>query len=198
MSRSPRPGRSCCSRSSASAMSEARPSLPPICRSRNGQVCLVRRTRRNTTVRERLLPGIRVIDAAHPLFGQRLVVSAAGASRRIGWIGVVLADGRHRWIPREATGLDDAACEAGPNRDLPPVSVRTLLPLAEYVRARLSSAREEVDGTSGPAADPAVRTGITGPLADPRPQGVVDDDAESTAAAGAGVGSAAPISSGRN
>jgi hypothetical protein len=120
------------------------------------------------------------------------VVSAAGASRRIGWIGVVLADGRHRWIPREATGLDDAACEAGPNRDLPPVSVRTLLPLAEYARARLSSAREEVDGTSGPAADPAVR------IAEPRPQGVVDDDAESTAAAGAGVGSAAPISSGRN
>jgi len=98
----------------------------------------------------------------------------------------------------EATGLDDAACEAGPNRDLPLVSVRTLLPLAEYVRARLSSAREEVDGTSGPAADPAVRTGIAGSLADPRPQGVADDDAESTAAAGAGVGSAAPISSGRN
>ncbi len=190
--------RSFCSRSSASVTSAAPLSSPAICRSTSGPACSGRRTRQNTTVRERLLPGIRVIDAAHPLFGQRLVVSAAGASRRIGWIGVVLADGRHRWIPREATGLDDTACEAGPNRDLPLVSVRTLLPLAEYVRARVSSAREEVHGTSGPAADPAVRTGITGSLADPRPQGVADDDAESTAAAGAGVGSAAPISSGRN
>ena len=36
MCRSPRPGRSCCSRSSASAMSAARPSSPPTCRSRNG------------------------------------------------------------------------------------------------------------------------------------------------------------------
>ena len=41
MPHSRRPGRSCCSRSSASTMSEARPSLPPICRSRNGQVCSV-------------------------------------------------------------------------------------------------------------------------------------------------------------
>jgi hypothetical protein len=70
--------------------------------------------------------------------------------------------------------------------------------LAEYVRARLSSAREEVDGTSGPAADPAVRTGIAGSLADPRPQGVADDDAESATAAGAGVSAATPVSSGRS
>src|SRR5215813_4217925 len=48
-----------------------------------------RQTRQNTTIRERLFPTIRVTDAAHPLFGQRLVVSTAGASRRIGWIGVV-------------------------------------------------------------------------------------------------------------
>jgi hypothetical protein len=126
------------------------------------------------------------------------MVSAAGASRRIGLIRVVLADGRHRWIPWEATGLNEAACKTGPNRDLPLVSVRSLLPLAEYVRARLSSAREEVDGTSAPAVGPAVRTGIAGSLADPRPQGMADDGAESTAAAGARVGSAAPIGSGRN
>ena len=118
--------------------------------------------------------------------------------RRIGWIRVVLPDGRHRWIARKATDLDDAACEARPNRDLPAVSVRTLLPLAEYVRARLSAAREEVDGTSGPAADLAVRTGIAGSLADPRPQGVADDDAESAAAASARIGAAAPDSSCRS
>jgi len=135
---------------------------------------------------------------AHPLFGQRLAVNAGGASRRIGWIRVVLPDGRQRWIARKATDLDDAGCEAGPNRGLPPVSVRTLLPLAEYVRARLSSAQEEVDGTPGPAADPAVRTGIAGSLADPGPQGVADDGAAGAAAVGAGIGAAAAVGSGRS
>jgi hypothetical protein len=53
---------------------------------------------------------------------------------------VVLPDGRHRWVPQKATDLNVLACEAKPNRDLPLVSVRTLLPLAEYVRARLSTA----------------------------------------------------------
>jgi hypothetical protein len=157
-----------------------------------------RRTRQNATISEWLPSRIRVIDATHPLFGQWLAVSADGASRRIGWIRVVLPDGRQRWIARKATDLDDAACGAGPNRGLPLVSVRTLLPLAEYVRARLSSAREEVDGTSGPAADPAVRTGIAGSLADPGPQGMADDDAASAAAIGAGLGATAAVGSGRS
>jgi hypothetical protein len=157
-----------------------------------------RRTRPNTTISEQLVPRIRVIDAAHPLFGQRLAIGADGASRRIGWIRVVLPDGRQRWIARKATDLDDAACGAGPNRGLPLVSVRTLLPLAEYVRARISSAREEVDGTSGPTADPAVRTGIAGSLADPGPQGVADDDAAGATAVGEGVGATAAVGSGRS
>src|SRR6516162_3665167 len=100
-----------------------------------------RRTRFNTTVSERLSPIVRVIDATHPLYGQQLEVSASEASRRIGWIGVLLRDGRHRWVPQKATDLEEAACEVRPNRDLPRVSVRTLLPLAEYVRARLCAAR---------------------------------------------------------
>ena len=60
--------------------------------------------------------------------------------RRIGWIRVVLPDGQHRWVPQKATDLNVSACEATPNCDLPLVSVRTLIPLAEYVRARLISA----------------------------------------------------------
>jgi hypothetical protein len=50
---------------------------------------------------------------------------------------VVLPDGRHRWVPQKATDLNVSACEARPNRDLPLVSVRTLIPLAEYVRAAI-------------------------------------------------------------
>ena len=62
----------------------------------------------------------RVIDTAHPLYGQQLEVSASRASRRIGWVRVVLRDGRHRWIPQKATDLEEAACEVGPNRGDPP------------------------------------------------------------------------------
>src|SRR5262249_25096993 len=103
-----------------------------------------RRTRYNATVLERLPPIARVLDATHPLCGQQLEVIASGASRRIGWVRVVLPDGRHRWIPQKAMDLEEAACEVEPNRDLPLVSVRTLLPLAEYVQRRLSAATDGV------------------------------------------------------
>ena len=148
-----------------------------------------------TTISERL---IRIIDVAHPLFGQRLEVSVRGASWRLGWIRVALPDGRHRWIPQEATDLDDPACEAPANRDLPLVSVRTLRPLAEYVRARLSAARERVDGSSGHAADPAVRAGVAGSKADPGAEIVADDDTDNTTTAGKAAGTAAPVSAGRS
>src|SRR6267143_1830894 len=153
-----------------------------------------RRTRRDATIAERLLPRIRVIDAVHPLFGQTLEVSPSGLIRRIGWIRVVLPDGRHRWVPQKATGLDVSACEARPNRDLPLVSVRTLIPLAEYVRARLSALRERFDETSGHTADPAVRSGIAGSTADL----VADDDADNTTTAGEAGGTATPVNAGRS
>ena len=131
-------------------------------------------------VAERLLPKIRVIDAVHPLFGQPLEVSPSGLIRRIGWIRVVLPDGRHRWVPQKATDLNVSACEARPNRDLPLVSVRTLIPLAEYVRARLSALGERFDETSGHTADPAVRAGIAGSTADLGAE-IVADEAENWA-----------------
>jgi hypothetical protein len=140
---------------------------------------------------------VRVIDASHPLYGQQLEVGASAASRRTGWIGVVLSDGRHRWIPQKATDLEEAACEARPNRDLPRVSVRTLLPLAEYVRARLYAASAGVDGTSGLTADPSVRAGIAGSAADPGSEGVADDDAESAATVGEAGGGTAPVGADR-
>src|SRR5437868_6023989 len=144
-----RPAPSCCSRSSASVTSAAPPLSPAICHSTSGPACSGPRTRRNATIAKRLLSKIRVIDAVHPLFGQPLEVTPSGLIRRIGWIRVVLPDGRHRWVPQKATDLNVSACEARPNRDLPLVSVRTLIPLAEYVRARLSALGERFDETSG-------------------------------------------------
>jgi hypothetical protein len=157
-----------------------------------------RRTRRDATVAERLLSRIRVTDAAHPLFGQPLEVSASGPSRRIGWIRVVLPDGRHRWVPQKATDLNVSACEARPNRDLPLVSVRTLLPLAEYVRARLSAAGERFDETSGHTADPAVRAGIAGSTTDLGAEIVAGDGTDNTTTAGEAGGTATPVNAGRS
>ena len=156
-----------------------------------------RRTRHNTTVLERLPTLLRVIDATHPLYGQQLEVSASRASRRIGWVRVVLRDGRDRWIPQKATDLEEAACGVEPNRDLPLVSVRTLLPLAEYVRTRLSAATKGINGTSGLTADPAVRAGIAGSAADLGPENVADDDAERAATVGEAAGASAPVGADR-
>jgi hypothetical protein len=125
-------------------------------------------------------------------------VSASGPSRRIGWIPVVLPDGRHRWVPQKATDLNVSACEARPNRDLPLVSVRTLLPLAEYVRATLSASGERFDETSGHTADPAVRAGVAGSTADLGAQIVADDDTDNTATAGKAGGTATPVNAGRS
>jgi hypothetical protein len=157
-----------------------------------------RRTQCDATIAERLLPRIRVIDAVHPLFGQTLEVSPSGLIRRVGWIRVVLPDGRHRWVPQKATDLDVSACEARPNRDLPLVSVRTLIPLAEYVRARLSALGERFDETSGHTADPAVRAGIAGSTADLGAEIVADDDADNTTTAGEAGGTATPVNAGRS
>src|SRR5271170_2101849 len=187
--------RSSCSRSSASVTSVPPLLSPAICRSTSGHAYSAHRTRHQTTISEQL---IRIIDVEHPLFGQRLEVSARGASRHNGWIVVVLPDGRHRWIPQEATDLNDPACDARANRDLPQVSVRTLRPLAEYVRARLSAAREGVDGTSGHAADPAVRAGVAGSRADLGAEIVADDDTDSTTTAGKAGGTATPVGAGRS
>src|SRR6266567_2165846 len=154
--------------------------------------------RRDAPIAERRLPRIRVIDAVHPLFGQPLEVSPSGLIRRIGWIRVVLPDGRHRWVPQKATDLNVSTCEARPNRDLPLVSVRTLIPLAEYVRARLSALGERFDETSGHTADPAVRAGIAGSTADLGAEIVADDDADNTTTAGEAGGTATPVNAGRS
>src|SRR4030088_2273537 len=161
-----RPAPSSCSRSSASATSAAPPSSPAICHSTNGPACSGRRTRRDATIAERLLPRIRVIDAVHPLFGQPLEVSPSGLIRRIGWIRVVLPDGRHRWVPQKATDLNVSTCEARPNRDLPLVSVRTLIPLRKSVRPGLPPWGEGSEEKWAHTADPAVRAGIAGSTAD--------------------------------
>src|SRR6202049_3582556 len=193
-----RPAPSCCSRSLASATSAAPPSSPAICHSTNGLACSGRRTRRDGIIAGRQFHRTRVSRAVHPLFGQPLEVSPSGLIRRIGWIRVVLPDGRHRWVPQKATDLNVSACEARADRGLPLVAVRTLIPLAEYVRARLSALGERFDETAGHTADPAVRAGIAGSTAELGAEIVADDDADNTTTAGEAGGTATPVNAGRS
>lgn len=131
-----------------------------------------------------MISKVRIIEPGHPLFGQCLEVSATRYDHRPGWVRVVLPDGRRRWILEMATDLTDSACGARPNHDLPLVSVRTLLPLANYVRSLLSDLGERVDGTPGHSADPAARAGIAGSCGDPGPEIVAGDDANNPATSG--------------
>ena len=102
------------------------------------------------------------------------------------------------YVAQKAADLDVSACEARPNRDLPLVSVRTLIPLAEYVHARLSALGERFDETSGHTADPAVRAGIAGSTADIGAEIVADNDADNTTTAGEAGSTATPVHAGRS
>src|SRR5260370_34374259 len=86
-----------------------------------------RRISQTAAVSDRLVVRVCVTDPQHALFGQRFDLSP-GSGHRPGWVSVLLADGRRRWLRRVATDLD-FACEASSNHALPRVSVRTLLPL---------------------------------------------------------------------
>src|SRR5207248_3736920 len=102
------------------------------------------RISQSATVSDRLIVRVCVTDPRHALFGQRFDLSPSSEPRP-GWVSVLLADGRRRWLPRTATDLD-LACETMPNHALPRVSVRTLLPLARYVEALLCNSSKTADG----------------------------------------------------
>jgi len=177
-----RPARSSCSRSSASAMSAAPPSSPAICHSTSGPACSGHRISQSATVSDRLIVRVCVTDPRHALFGQRFDLSPSSEPRP-GWVSVLLADGRRRWLPRAATDLD-LACETMPNHALPRVSVRTLLPLARYVEALLCNSSQTADGAP-PSDDRAdFGSGSWGPAAGTGAEAVAEDDGGATTRSG--------------
>jgi len=126
---------------------------------------------------------VRVTDPQHPLFGQRFDLNPA-SEHRPGWVGVLLADGRRRWLPRTATDLN-LACETSPNHALPRVSVRTLLPLARYVETLLCNSSKTADDAP-PSDDRAdFGSGSWGLAASTGAEAVAEDDGGSTTRSGA-------------
>jgi hypothetical protein len=98
---------------------------------------------------DRRVAQVRVLDPHHPLFGSRFPVIYRQSGRGPGMIVVRLPDGRERLIPRSATDLAFSAEGSAPS--VPQrmhISVRTLLPLANHVRAVLASRHEDVSNGS--------------------------------------------------
>ena len=103
---------------------------------------------------------VRVVDPHHPLYGQCFPVSGRRSGRGPRLIVIRLPDGRERGISRSATApasAPDDLTAAVPSR-LVHISVRTLLPLANHVRAVLASRHADHEGGGGRDLDQMAAT----------------------------------------
>jgi len=110
-----------------------------------------RRASWNATTLDRRVAQVRVVDPHHPLYGKCFPISDRRSGRGPRLIVIRLPDGRERGISRSATaptsGSDDLVA-AAPSRQVH-ISVRTLLPLANHVRAVLASRHADLEGGGG-------------------------------------------------
>ena len=93
---------------------------------------------------------VRVIDPHHPLYGGCFPVSERRSGRGLALIVIRLPDGRERAISRAAIAVSPASenLTAAASR-LGRISVRTLLPLANHVRAVLASRNADLEVSGG-------------------------------------------------
>ena len=91
---------------------------------------------------DRLALWVTVTDPQHPFFGRTFPVVRPVSGRGNGRLLIRLPDGEIRVIPRAATDLVGASPPAGQASEVPRVSVRTLLPVAQYVRSLIRAAEE--------------------------------------------------------
>jgi len=110
-----------------------------------------RRTFGDAPTVDRRVAQVRVVDPHHPLFGMCFPVSDRRSGRGPRLIVIRLPDGRERAIPRLATAPTSASDDRAardPSRRVH-ISVRTLLPLANHVRAVLASRYADLEGGGG-------------------------------------------------
>ena len=104
----------------------------------------------DATTLDRRVAEVRVVDPHHPLYGNCFSVSDRRSGRGPRLIVIQLPDGRERAISRSATVLASApdSQAATPSRHAH-ISVRTLLPLANHVRAVLASRNAVLEDGGG-------------------------------------------------
>src|ERR1019366_1986109 len=158
MCRSPRPGPSCCSRSSASATSEAARWSRAICRPTSGPPCSARRTCQNAPISEGIISEITITDPSHALCGRSFPLVSLRAERGRDYLVFGLPDGRQRTVRKSSTNLDAVEQEDHAREEfgLPRVSMRTLVPLARHLKTKFTSTTtaEVKRNARSPPADP--------------------------------------------
>ena len=110
-----------------------------------------RRTFGDATTLDRRVAQVRVVDPHHPLYGKCFPISDRRSGRGPRLIVIRLPDGRERGISRSATAptsASDDLAAAAPSCQVH-ISVRTLLPLANHVRAVLASRHADLEGGGG-------------------------------------------------
>ena len=158
-----------------------------------------RRSSHDAAEVDRRVAQVRVVDPHHPLFGSHFPVSDRRSGRGPDLIVVRLPDGRERSIPRAATDLAFSAEGSAPSVPPKHISVRTLLPLANHVRAVLASRDEDV--SSGSQLDRTPGSERSGPFGYPHRAAAPlapasDGDAAATCAADRPATSASPADTG--
>jgi hypothetical protein len=128
-----------------------------------------RRALGDASTLDRRVAQVRVVDPRHPLYDHCYPVSDRRSGRGPALIVIQLPDGRERAIPRSATAVasasDDPAMTAG---RLAHISVRTLLPLANHVRAVLASRHADLEaGERHLEQATAAHGGVAGSAATP-------------------------------
>ena len=101
------------------------------------------RSHQNTPIVDRLVSRVTITDPSHPLFKRTFpVIRIPRHCCATPVVIVELPNGEHRRIPCSATDLQGPISSQVP---LAPISVRTLLPLANRVRRLLGVAEERPD-----------------------------------------------------
>jgi hypothetical protein len=101
-------------------------------------------TPQNTPETERLTQ-VTITEPAHPLFGRTFPLLRDVSPRGKTQVTILLPNGQRRIVPRSATNLVGANTEQPAVGKLPIISVRTILPVAQFVKAKLGATKEKTD-----------------------------------------------------
>ena len=88
---------------------------------------------------------VTVTDAAHPLYGQTLEVVHDSSPLGKTNLTLRLPNGQTRSVPRQATNFEATNAAGDQAHLLPRISVRTILPLTQFVKHRLLSTEKKND-----------------------------------------------------
>jgi hypothetical protein len=103
---------------------------------------------------DRLPRQVTVTDPAHPLFGCTFPLVSEWSPRGKSSLIVQLPNGQHRSLPRKATDIDPPDSQSTDRPSLPWISVRTILPVAQFVKYKLAATAEDEHADSSSAANP--------------------------------------------